>query len=78
MENLIKKINTPFESEINVSWGMQSWKARREAGKLSDTALLPVSEQIIDEHRGESDGERDVRISWDSTVKRVNAGLIVK
>jgi len=45
------------------------------SGKLSDTALLPVSEQIIDEHRGESDGERDVRISWDSTVKRANAGF---
>jgi len=31
------------------------------SGKLSDTALLPVSEQIIDEHRGESDGERELR-----------------
>ncbi len=66
MENLIKKINTPFESEIKVSWEMQSWKARREAEKLSDTALLPVSEQIIDEYRGESDGEREIVWGFDS------------
>ena len=45
---------------------MRSWKARREAEKLSDTALLPVSEQIIDEHRGESDGEREIVWGFDS------------
>lgn len=45
---------------------MRSWKARREAGKLSDTALSPVSEQIIDEHRGESDGEREIVWDFDS------------
>jgi len=31
------------------------------SGKLSDTALLPVSEQIIDEHRVEGDEQREVR-----------------
>lgn len=61
LENLIKRMNTPFEPEIKVSREMESWKARREAEKLSDTALLPVLEQIIDEHRGESDGERELR-----------------
>ena len=62
LENLIKRMNTPFEPEIKVSREMESWKARREAEKLSDTALLPVLEQIIDEHRCESDGERELRI----------------
>ena len=61
LENLIKRMNTPFEPEIKVSREMESWKARREAEKLSDTALLPVLEQIIDEHRGESDGDRELR-----------------
>ena len=61
LEKLIKRMNTPFEPEIKVSREMESWKARREAEKLSDTALLPVLEQIIDEHRGESDGERELR-----------------
>lgn len=61
LENLIKRMNTPFEPEIKVSREMESWKARRESEKLSDTALLPVLEQIIDEHRGESDGERELR-----------------
>ncbi len=61
LENLIKRMNTPYEPEIRVSWETESWKAKREAEKLSDTALLPVLEQIIDEHRGEGDGEREVR-----------------
>lgn len=61
LENLIKRMNAPYEPEIKVSWENESWKARREAEKLSDTALLPVLEQIIDEHRGESDGERELR-----------------
>lgn len=61
LENLIKRMNAPYEPEIKVSWENESWKARREAEKLSDNALLPVLEQIIDEHRGESDGEREVR-----------------
>ena len=61
LENLIERMNTPFEPEIKVSREMESWKARREAEKLSDTALLPVLEQIIDEHRGESDGDRELR-----------------
>ena len=61
LEKLIKRMNTPFEPEIKVSREMESWKARREAEKLSDTALLPVLEQIIDEHRGESDGDRELR-----------------
>lgn len=61
LENLIKRMNAPYEPEIKVSWENESWKARREAEKLSDNALLPVLEQIIDEHRGESDGERELR-----------------
>ena len=61
LENLIERMNTPPEPEIRVSREMESWKAKREAEKLSDTALLPILEQIIDEHRGESDGEREVR-----------------
>jgi len=61
LENLIKRMNAPYEPEIKVNWENESWKARREAEKLSDNALLPVLEQIIDEHRGESDGERELR-----------------
>ncbi len=61
LENLIERMNTPPEPEIRVSREMESWKAKREAEKLSDTALLPILEQIIDEHRGESDVEREVR-----------------
>ena len=61
LENLIKRMNAPYEPEIKVSRENESWKARREAEKLSDNALLPVLEQIIDEHRGESDGERELR-----------------
>lgn len=54
-------MNTPFEPEIRVSREMESWKAKREAEKLSDTALLSVLEQIIGEHRGENNEEREVR-----------------
>ena len=61
LENLIKRMNTPFEPEIRVSWETESWKAKREAEKLSDILLLPVLEQVIDEHRGESNEEREVR-----------------
>lgn len=61
LENLIKRMNTPFEPEIRVSWEMESWKAKREAEKLSDISLLPILEQVIDEHRGESNEEREVR-----------------
>ena len=61
LENLIKRMNTPFEPEIRVSWEMESWKAKREAEKLSDISLLPVLEQVIDEHRGESNEKREVR-----------------
>lgn len=61
LENLIERMNTPFEPEIRVSWEMESWKAKREAEKLSDISLLPVLEQIVDEHRGESNEEREVR-----------------
>ncbi|MDE6505590.1 MAG: hypothetical protein K2L42_06965 [Clostridia bacterium] len=61
LENLIKRMNTPFEPEIRVSWETESWKAKREAEKLSDISLLPVLEQVIDEHRGESNEEREVR-----------------
>lgn len=61
LENLIERMNTPPEPEIRVSREMESWKARREAEKLSDTALLPVLEQIIDEHRVEGDEQREVR-----------------
>ncbi len=50
LENLIKRMNNPYDPEIRVSWGMESWKAKREAEKLSDTVLLPVLEQIIVEH----------------------------
>ena len=61
LENLIERMNTPLEPGIRVSWEMEAWKSRREAEKLNDTALLPILEQIIDEHRGEGDGEREVR-----------------
>ena len=61
LENLIKRMNAPYEPEIKVSREMEAWKSRREAEKLSDIALLPILEQIIDEHRGEGDGEREVR-----------------
>lgn len=61
LENLIERMNTPPEPEIRVSRETESWKARREAEKLSDTALLPVLEQIIDEHRVEGDEQREVR-----------------
>lgn len=44
LENLIERMNTPLEPEIKVSREMESWKARREAEKLSDTALLPILE----------------------------------
>ena len=63
LENLIERMNTPPEPEIRVSREMEAWKAKREAEKLSDTALLSILEQIIDEHRGEGDGEREVRRS---------------
>lgn len=40
LENLIKRMNTPFEPEIKVSREMESWKARRESHGIKSKADL--------------------------------------
>lgn len=51
---LIGRMCTPHEPDIRCSWHTTSWKALREAEKLTDRAIFPALEEIINENPGES------------------------
>ncbi|MCM1078742.1 MAG: hypothetical protein NC344_02820 [Bacteroidales bacterium] len=51
---LLGRMCAPHEPDVCRSWEMTSWKALREAEKLTDRALFPILEEIIHENPGES------------------------
>ncbi|MCM1107991.1 MAG: hypothetical protein NC388_02915 [Clostridium sp.] len=51
---LIGRMCAPHEPDVCRSWEMTSWKALREAEKLTDRTLFPILEEIIRENPGES------------------------
>lgn len=51
---LIGRMCAPHEPDVCRSWETTSWKALREAEKLTDRALFPVLEEIIHENPGDS------------------------
>ena len=51
---LIGRMCTPNEPDTRCSWQTTSWKALREAEKLTDRAIFPALEEIINENPGES------------------------
>lgn len=57
---LIAKINTKDE-HFTVSSETTSWKARREAETLTDPALFPLLQEIIDKHDGKKKDQREIR-----------------
>ena len=61
LEKLIERMSVPDNSEIKDSCEQESWKAYREAEKLSDKALLPLLEQIINAHRREEAYDCEIR-----------------
>ncbi|MDE6718885.1 MAG: hypothetical protein K2J68_03410 [Treponemataceae bacterium] len=61
LEKLIERMSVPDNSEIKDSSEQESWKAYREAEKISDRTLLPLLEQIITEHRGEEMYDCEIR-----------------
>ncbi|TGX82450.1 hypothetical protein E5358_06675 [Palleniella muris] len=46
---LTGRMCAPHEPEVRCSWERTSWKAFREAEKLTDRTLFPVLEEIINE-----------------------------
>lgn len=57
---LIAKINTTDE-HVAVSTETAGWKARREAEALTDPALFPLLQKIIEEHDGKQKDQREIR-----------------
>jgi len=57
---LIARINTKDE-HFTVSTETTSWKARREAETLTDPALFPLLQEIIEEHGGKKKDQREIR-----------------
>lgn len=51
---LIGRMCAPHEPDIRCSWQTTSWKALREAEKLTDRAIFPALEEIIHDNPGES------------------------
>lgn len=51
---LIGRMCTPHEPDIRCSWQTTSWKALREAENLTDRAIFPALEEIINENPGEN------------------------
>ena len=51
---LLGRMCAPHEPDICRSWEMTSWKALREAEKLTDRAMFPALEEIINENPGEN------------------------
>lgn len=51
---LIGRMCTPHEPGVRCSWQTTSWKALREAENLTDRAIFPALEEIINENPGES------------------------
>lgn len=59
--NLITKINTKDE-HFTVSTETTSWKAYREAETLTDPAIFPFLQEIIEEYgRGKKKEKREIR-----------------
>jgi len=57
---LIARINAKDEHYI-VSTETASWKAHREAETLTDPALFPLLQEIIEEHDGKKKDQREIR-----------------
>jgi len=57
---LITRINTKDE-HFTVSTETTSWKACREAETLTDPALFPLLQEIIEEHDGKKKDKREIR-----------------
>ena len=57
---LITKFNTKDE-QFTVSTETTSWKAHREAETLTDPALFPLLQEIIEEHGGKKKDQREIR-----------------
>lgn len=58
--NLITKINTKDE-HFTVSTETTSWKAYREAETLTDPAIFPFLQEIIEEYGGKKKEKREIR-----------------
>jgi len=57
---LIAKMNTK-EEHFTVSTETASWKAHREAETLTDPALFPLLQEIIEENEGKKKDKREIR-----------------
>ena len=58
--DLIARINTKDE-QFTISSETTSWKALREAETLTDPALFPLLQEIIEEHGGKRKDQREIR-----------------